>query len=215
MSDATTVTASARDRHLFAPGAKRILALDGGGVRGIVALAFLKKIERTLEAEAGRFVRLCDYFDLIGGTSTGAIIAVGLALGHTVDQIRDFYVRLAPRVFRPPWVRVPGWKAIFDARALAERTARRHRRSQARHRGPADRHRRHAQAHRHRQRLDSDQQSALGVLGDAARPFLHRQPQLLAWRRSFAPAPRRRTISIRRRSKSSPANRPACSSTAD
>ena len=105
-------------RHLFAPGPKRILALDGGGVRGIVALAFLKKIERTLEAEAGRFVRLCDYFDLIGGTSTGAIIAVGLALGHSVDEIRDFYLRLAPRVFRPPWVRVPGWKAIFDARAL-------------------------------------------------------------------------------------------------
>ncbi len=119
MSDATTVTASARDSHLFAPGAKRILALDGGGVRGIVALAFLKKIERTLEAQAGRFVRLCDHFDLIGGASTGAIIAVGLALGHDVDQIRDFYVRLAPRVFRPPWLRLPGWKAIFDARALA------------------------------------------------------------------------------------------------
>lgn len=119
MNDATTTTASARDTHLFAPGAKRILALDGGGVRGIVALAFLKKIEQTLEAEAGKFVRLCDYFDLIGGTSTGAIIAVGLALGHTVDQIREFYLRLAPRVFRPPWVRVPGWKALFDARALA------------------------------------------------------------------------------------------------
>ncbi len=119
MSDATTTTASARDSHLFAPGAKRILALDGGGVRGIVALAFLKKIEQTLEAEAGKFVRLCDYFDLIGGTSTGAIIAVGLALGHNVDQIREFYLRLAPRVFRPPWLRVPGWKAIFDARALA------------------------------------------------------------------------------------------------
>jgi len=119
MSDATTTTASARDSHLFAPGAKRILALDGGGVRGIVALAFLKKIERTLEAEAGKFVRLCDYFDLTGGTSTGAIIAVGLALGYNVDQIREFYLRLAPRVFRPPWVRVPGWRAIFDARALA------------------------------------------------------------------------------------------------
>ncbi|MGD1038066.1 MAG: patatin-like phospholipase family protein [Roseiarcus sp.] len=119
MSDATTPTASARDSHLFAPGPKRILALDGGGVRGVVALAFLKKIEQTLEAQAGRFVRLCDHFDLIGGASTGAIIAVGLALGHNVDQIHDFYLRLAPRVFRPPWVRLPGWKAIFDARALA------------------------------------------------------------------------------------------------
>ncbi|MGD0641267.1 MAG: patatin-like phospholipase family protein, partial [Roseiarcus sp.] len=120
MSGPTTVTASARDTHLFTPGPKRILALDGGGVRGIVALAFLKKIEQTLEAQAGESVRLCDYFDLIGGTSTGAIIAAGLGLGFKVDQIRDFYVRLAPRVFRSPWLRLPGWKAIFDARALAD-----------------------------------------------------------------------------------------------
>jgi uncharacterized protein len=119
MSEATSETMSARDRHLFAPGAKRILSLDGGGVRGIVALAFLKKIEATLAARAGASVRLCDHFDLIGGTSTGAIIAVGLALGYSVDEIRDFYLRLAPRVFRPPWLRIPGWKAIFDARALA------------------------------------------------------------------------------------------------
>ena len=80
MSDATRTTPSARDRHLFAPGRKRILALDGGGVRGVVALAFLKEIERALAAQAGRPVRLCDHFDLIGGTSTGAIIAAGLAL---------------------------------------------------------------------------------------------------------------------------------------
>ena len=91
MSDATQTAPSARDRHLFAPGPKRILALDGGGVRGVVALAFLKEIERTLAAQAGRPVRLCDHFDLIGGTSTGAIIAAGLALGHSVDELIDFY----------------------------------------------------------------------------------------------------------------------------
>ena len=119
MSDATRMAPSARDRHLFAPGPKRILALDGGGVRGVVALAFLKEIEAKLTAQAGRPVRLCDYFDLIGGTSTGAIIAAGLALGHGVDELQDFYRRLAPRVFRPPMVKLPGWKAIFDARALA------------------------------------------------------------------------------------------------
>jgi hypothetical protein len=119
MSEATTDALSARDRHLFGPGPKRILALDGGGVRGIVALAFLEAIEQTLEAKAGKPVRLCDHFDLIGGTSTGAIIAVGLALGHSVRQIRDFYLALAPRVFRRPWMRVPGWTAIFDAEALA------------------------------------------------------------------------------------------------
>ena len=119
MSAATRSEFSARDRHLFGPGPKRILALDGGGVRGVVALAFLKQIEGVLAAQAGGPVRLSDYFDLIGGTSTGAIIAAGLALGHSVDALRDFYHQLAPRVFRPPVVRLPGWKAIFDARALA------------------------------------------------------------------------------------------------
>jgi predicted acylesterase/phospholipase RssA len=123
MSDATQAAPSARDRHLFAPGPKRILALDGGGVRGVVALGFLKEIERTLAAQAGRPVRLCDYFDLIGGTSTGAIIAAGLALGHSVDELSDFYRNLAPRVFRQPTFRLPGWKAIFDARALADALA--------------------------------------------------------------------------------------------
>ena len=118
MSD-TSETATARDRHLFAPGPKRILALDGGGVRGVVALEFLREIESVLAAEAGRSIRLCDYFDLIGGTSTGAIIAAGLALGHSVDELSAFYQELAPRVFRQPLLRLPGWKAIFDARALA------------------------------------------------------------------------------------------------
>lgn len=109
----------ARDRHLFAPGAKRILAIDGGGVRGVVALAFLERIERVLEGLSARPTRLCDHFDLIGGTSTGAIIATGLALGNKVAQIRDFYFELAPRVFKRPWLRLPGWHAKFDAGALA------------------------------------------------------------------------------------------------
>ena len=66
---------SARDRHLFGPGPKRILALSGGGVRGAISVAFLKRIEEMLDAKAGKPVRLGDYFDLIGGTSTGALIA--------------------------------------------------------------------------------------------------------------------------------------------
>ena len=71
-----------------APGPKRILALDGGGLRGIVSLAFLKRIEALLKERHGDDpdFRLCHYFDLIAGTSTGAIIAAGLAVGMSVDD---------------------------------------------------------------------------------------------------------------------------------
>ena len=61
---------SSRDRHLFGPGPKRILSLDGGGVRGVIALAFLERIETVLTAGTGAAVRLSDHFDLIGGTSS-------------------------------------------------------------------------------------------------------------------------------------------------
>lgn len=109
-----------RDRHLFGAGPKRILALDGGGVRGAITVAFLERIEAVLAAREGRDVRLADYFDLIGGTSTGAIIAAALALGYRTSQVRDFYFRLAPRVFRKPFWRITGWQAKFDARALQQ-----------------------------------------------------------------------------------------------
>jgi patatin-like phospholipase/acyl hydrolase len=72
-----------RNRHIFGPGPKRTLAIDGGGVRGVIALTFLAQIEAILRTRTKNpELRLCDYFDLIGGTSTGAIIAVGLALGY-------------------------------------------------------------------------------------------------------------------------------------
>ena len=109
---------SAVERHLFGPGPKRILALDGGGVRGVLALAILEKIEAAIARVHGGPVRLCDYFDLIGGTSTGAIIATGLALGHSATALRDFYRRLAPMIFKKPFFRLPGWQAQFDAEAL-------------------------------------------------------------------------------------------------
>jgi len=108
----------ARDRHLFGPGRKRILSIDGGGVRGVVALAFVERFEALLAEKAGRAIRLCDYFDFIGGTSTGAIVATGLALGYSAAEIRDFYFRLAPRIFRKPFFRLPFWQAKFDAEAL-------------------------------------------------------------------------------------------------
>jgi hypothetical protein len=82
-------------------GAKRVLALDGGGVKGLLTLGMLRPLEQELRARAGgdEAFRLCDYYDLIGGTSTGAIIASGLALGLSVDQLIELYQRLGPEVF--------------------------------------------------------------------------------------------------------------------
>ena len=84
-------------------GPKRILALDGGGLRGVLTLAFLKRIETLLreQAGAGDDFRLSDYYDLIGGTSTGSIIAAGLALGMSVDEVREHYFKLGTQVFKP------------------------------------------------------------------------------------------------------------------
>lgn len=110
----------ARDRHLFALGRKAILSIDGGGIRGLIALGFLARLEGLLTERAGATVRLCDRFDLIGGTSTGAIVATALALGIPAAEIREFYLRMGPRVFRRPWLRMPGWQAKFDAQALRD-----------------------------------------------------------------------------------------------
>jgi predicted acylesterase/phospholipase RssA len=91
-----------RDQHLFDPGPKRILALDGGGVRGILTLQYLKRMESLLRARSGNDpnFRLSHYFDLIGGTSTGSIIATGLALGWSVEKLETLYHELAEQIFQ-------------------------------------------------------------------------------------------------------------------
>ena len=73
------------EERIKATGPKKILALDGGGIRGNLTLEILQKIESILKDQTGgddEFV-LADYFDFISGTSTGAIIAAALALGQT------------------------------------------------------------------------------------------------------------------------------------
>ena len=89
MNQTTTTFACDRDRHLFGPGPKRILALDGGGVRGAITVAFLERIEEIFTKHYGKEVRLGDHFDLVGGTSTGAIIAGALALGYRAAEVRE------------------------------------------------------------------------------------------------------------------------------
>jgi patatin-like phospholipase/acyl hydrolase len=69
---------------------KRLLALDGGGIRGMISLEMLAEIERIVK-ERTNATCLGDYFDYVGGTSTGAIIATCISLGMSVEQIKGFY----------------------------------------------------------------------------------------------------------------------------
>ncbi|NNM23294.1 MAG: patatin [Flavobacteriaceae bacterium] len=79
---------------------KRILALDGGGIRGALTLGFLERLEELLHQRTGnRNLLLCDHFDLIGGTSTGAIIAAGLSIGMTASEIKDLYLSIGDKIF--------------------------------------------------------------------------------------------------------------------
>jgi hypothetical protein len=110
-----------RDEHLFVPGPKRILALDGGGIRGALSLGYLQRIEDILRQQTAGDdpdFRLCDYFDLIGGTSTGSIIAAGLAMGFSVDKLQQVYRDLANEVFKKPLLRLGVFASKFPKEPL-------------------------------------------------------------------------------------------------
>lgn len=77
----------------------QILSLAGGGIRGAFITSFLNDLEQKL----GR--PIAESFDLIAGTSTGGIIAAGLAMGLPASEMHDFYVRHGAGIFsaRPPY----------------------------------------------------------------------------------------------------------------
>jgi patatin-like phospholipase/acyl hydrolase len=105
--------------RLTAPGPKRILALDGGGIRGVLTLGFLDRIEQILRTRhQNPQLRLCDYFDLIGGTSTGSIIASALAIGMEVAEIKRFYLDLGGRIFGKKKLRF--WESFYDVTPLRQ-----------------------------------------------------------------------------------------------
>ena len=86
--------------RLTAPGPKRMLALDGGGIRGAIALGFVERIETILRERHGNpGLLLCDYFDLVGGTSTGAIIATLIATGRSAAEMIGMYKTLGGKIF--------------------------------------------------------------------------------------------------------------------
>ena len=86
---------------------RRILALDGGGVRGVFAIEILARIEELIRKQTGNEAAvLSDYFDFIAGTSTGAIIATCLSWGMSMAKIRKFYQERTREIFsRAIWYR--------------------------------------------------------------------------------------------------------------
>ncbi len=111
------------NEHLKNNGApKRILTLDGGGLRGILSLGILQTIEDTLrqQHDSNDNFRLCHYFDLIAGTSTGAIIAAALAQGMTVEKIRKIYMDIGKNVFEKSFFRKGLLRAKYDEDKLID-----------------------------------------------------------------------------------------------
>jgi uncharacterized protein len=82
---------------------RRLLAIDGGGLAGLIPAECLIAIESQLDQLTGTQKPLSDRFDLIGGTSTGAILAAGLALGLKASDLRDFYLKYGHEIFTKSW----------------------------------------------------------------------------------------------------------------
>ncbi len=102
-------------------GQKRLLALDGGGIRGVITLGVLSRIESTLRDRTGdASLVLGDWFDYIGGTSTGAIIAAALARGMSVDEIKSLYRELATKMFEKPFIVKRFWAKYTSEPLTAE-----------------------------------------------------------------------------------------------
>ncbi len=88
---------------------KRLLSINGGGLRGLIPAEALILIEKQLDEITGSQLPLCDRFDLIGGTSTGAILAAGLSLGLKAEQLRDFYLNFGKGIFSKVFFPIRFW----------------------------------------------------------------------------------------------------------
>ncbi len=81
----------------------RILSIDGGGLLGTFPASFLAAIEAHIERPIG------DFLDLIAGTSTGCIIAIGLGMGMRASDLLDLYVKRGPTIFGQNHGRATNW----------------------------------------------------------------------------------------------------------
>ena len=98
----------------------KILCIDGGGIRGIIPATFLSFLESEAQRRHGKACHLYEFFDLICGTSTGGIIAIGLALGMSAKDILELYVDKANIIFEKSYLfnKRNYLKAIFCNKSL-------------------------------------------------------------------------------------------------
>src|SRR5258707_6713002 len=87
----------------------RLLSIDGGGLCGLIPAECLILMEKQLDDLTGQQLPLCDRFDLIGGTSTGAILAAGLCLGLKATQLRNFYRDFGKGIFTKVFFPIRFW----------------------------------------------------------------------------------------------------------
>lgn len=90
---------------------KKILTIDGGGIKGIFATSFLAQIEEKCN------IRICDYFDLIAGTSTGGIIAAAMALGISARDVMRLYIEKGKDIF-PNYKKWSLFRGKYDTEPL-------------------------------------------------------------------------------------------------
>ena len=79
-----------------------ILGNDGGGIKGVMLLKQIQELERILGC------KINEYFHLIGGTSTGGIAAIMLAIGYSCDEIIKIYTEHGDEIFHKEFLRY-GW----------------------------------------------------------------------------------------------------------
>lgn len=87
----------------------KILSIDGGGIKGLYSAQVLARIEKSTGKSIG------DHFDMICGTSTGGLIALGLSVGKSAEELVTFYTEKGPKIFPTVNARIPlqfqrGWQ---------------------------------------------------------------------------------------------------------
>jgi len=96
---------------------RKLLALDGGGIRGVLTLEILAAIEDIVRTKLGKDAVLGEYFDYIAGTSTGAIIAAGLSRGMSVSEIGTIYHDHGKEMFDRAFI-LDRYRFKFDSNRL-------------------------------------------------------------------------------------------------